>query len=54
VVETFLSRHQEFEPVDLRTEPAAPPPLLDDRGRLRTLPSVHALEAFFAAVLVRR
>ena len=29
-------------------------PLLDDRGMLRTLPSAHGLEAFFAAALIRR
>jgi 16S rRNA (cytosine967-C5)-methyltransferase len=55
VVDAFLGRRPEFAPIDLRTE-AAPflTPLLDDRGMLRTLPYAHALEAFFAAVLVRR
>ena len=55
VVDTFLTRRPEFTVVDLRTE-AAPPlqPLLDDRGMLRTLPSAHGLEAFFAAMLLRR
>ena len=55
VVDTFLTRRPEFTLVDLRTE-AAPllQPLLDDRGMLRTLPSAHDLEAFFAAMLLRR
>jgi len=55
VVDAFLTRRPEFTLVDLRTE-AAPllQPLLDDRGMLRTLPSAHGLEAFFAAMLLRR
>ena len=55
VVDAFLSRHPDFAPVDLR-EDAAPllQSVLDDRGMLRTLPFAHGLEAFFAAVLVRR
>jgi 16S rRNA (cytosine967-C5)-methyltransferase len=55
VVDAFLSRHTEFTPVDLRQD-AAPllKPLLDGRGMLRTQPFVHGLEAFFAAVLLRR
>jgi 16S rRNA (cytosine967-C5)-methyltransferase len=55
VVDTFLTRRPEFTLVDLRTEAASPlQPLLDDRGMLRTLPSAHGLEAFFAAMLLRR
>jgi 16S rRNA (cytosine967-C5)-methyltransferase len=55
VVDAFLSRRPDFAPVDLR-EDTAPllKPVLDDRGMLRTLPSVHGLEAFFAAALRRR
>jgi 16S rRNA (cytosine967-C5)-methyltransferase len=55
VVDAFLSRHPDFAPLDLRTE-GAPllQPVLDDRGMLRTLPSAHGLEAFFAAMLLRR
>jgi len=55
VVNAFLSRHPDFAPLDLRTE-AVPllHPLLDARGMLRTLPSSHSLEAFFAAMLRRR
>jgi 16S rRNA (cytosine967-C5)-methyltransferase len=55
VVDAFLSRHPAFASVDLRKD-AAPllRPVLDDRGMLRTVPFSHALEAFFAAVLVRR
>ena len=55
VVDAFVSRHADFTPVDLREGAAARlRPLLDDRGMLRTLPFVHGLEAFFAAVLLRR
>jgi 16S rRNA (cytosine967-C5)-methyltransferase len=55
VVDAFLTRRPEFTLVDLRTE-STPllQPLLDDRGMLRTLPSAHGLEAFFAAMLRRR
>jgi 16S rRNA (cytosine967-C5)-methyltransferase len=55
VVDAFLSRHPDFVGHDLRTD-GAPllQPLLDDRGMMRTLPSSHGLEAFFAAMLLRR
>jgi 16S rRNA (cytosine967-C5)-methyltransferase len=54
VVDAFLSGHPAFTSVDLRTEvPQRLRHLIDDRGRLHTLPSAHALEAFFAAVVVR-
>jgi 16S rRNA (cytosine967-C5)-methyltransferase len=55
VVDEFLSREAAFARLDLRT--AGPPllaPFLDDRGDFRTSPSAHGLEAFYAAVLVRR
>ena len=54
VVDAFLSRHDEFELVDLRGD-ASPRlmPVLDDRGMMRTLPFAHGLEAFFAAAIVR-
>jgi len=54
VVDAFLSTHENFDLMDLKT--SAPPNLLavlDSRGMLRTLPFVHRLEAFFAAALVR-
>jgi 16S rRNA (cytosine967-C5)-methyltransferase len=55
VVERFLETTRDFVLVDLREEPSAiPATLLDSRGLLRTLPFEHGLEAFFAAVLVRR
>lgn len=55
VVDAFLARRSDFTPLDLRggVSPAIAP-LLDERGRLRTLPFAHGLEAFFAAALVRR
>lgn len=55
VVATFLAEHPAFEPVDPRSEdcPPALTSLLNDAGLLRTLPHVHGLEAFFAAVLRR-
>ncbi len=45
-----------FELIDLRSQPLpeAILPLLDARGMFRTLPFIHGLEAFFAAVLARR
>jgi 16S rRNA (cytosine967-C5)-methyltransferase len=55
VVDAFLARHADFTPLDLRGHtPPAIARLLDDRGRLVTLPFAHGLEAFFAAALVRR
>jgi 16S rRNA (cytosine967-C5)-methyltransferase len=55
VVDAFLARSDEFTPLDLRVDAVAVlAPLLDDRGRLHTLPFAHGLEAFFAAALVRR
>lgn len=54
VVETFLRERSDFALLDLRghSHPALAP-VLDDGGRLRTLPHAHHLEAFFAAALVR-
>lgn len=52
VVDRFLARHTEFT-----SSPVAQPALtrfVDQRGMFRTLPFAHDLEAFFAAVLVRR
>jgi 16S rRNA (cytosine967-C5)-methyltransferase len=53
VVDAFLDTHPDFERFDLRSGPSPLAPVIDDRGALRTLPHVHRLEAFFAAVLVR-
>jgi 16S rRNA (cytosine967-C5)-methyltransferase len=55
VVDAFLDERGDFTLVDLRGHSPAPlGPLLDDRGMLRTLPSRHGLEAFFAAALLRK
>ena len=55
VVDIFLASRRDFTPLDLRGDaPPAIAPLLDERGRLRTLPFAHGLEAFFAAALVCR
>ncbi len=58
VVDAFLGRHPAFVLEDPREgDPRLPEGVaacLDDRGCLRTLPHVHALEAFFAARLRRR
>ena len=57
VVAAFLDAHPDFEPVRPEREgPAAPGvrDVLDDRGRLRTTPFRHRLDAFFAVVLKRR
>lgn len=54
VVARFLADRSDFAAVDLRGELPVLDPLLDDAGRMRTLPFAHGLEAFFAAALVRR
>jgi 16S rRNA (cytosine967-C5)-methyltransferase len=58
VVNWFLTRHPEFTPAPLemlsRTVTPALAGVLDQGGALRTLPHVHGVEAFFAALLVRR
>ena len=55
VVDAFLARHPDFALVDLRTSGMPfPAPLIDPQGMMRTLPSEHALEAFFAAALHRQ
>ena len=54
VIDRFLQDQPAFELVDLRGESPLLDPLLDGRGMMRTLPFEHALEAFFAAALVRR
>jgi 16S rRNA (cytosine967-C5)-methyltransferase len=43
-----------FEPSDAKDLPADVRPLLDERGRLRTLPFKHDLDAFFAASLIHQ
>jgi 16S rRNA (cytosine967-C5)-methyltransferase len=54
VVARFLAAHPWFEPkpIDLPL-PHPPSPVIGADGRLRTLPPVHGLEAFFAAMLVK-
>jgi 16S rRNA (cytosine967-C5)-methyltransferase len=54
VVERFLREAPQFSAANLRGESPILDPLLDDEGRLRTLPFAHGLEAFFAAALMRR
>lgn len=55
VVDVFLRERADFELFDLRIDHAAPlVPFLDARGRMRTRPFEHGLEAFFAAALLRR
>jgi len=54
VVDAFLRARPEFAPVDARALATVPEEVVDPRGRLRTLPHVHGLEAFFGAVLERR
>jgi 16S rRNA (cytosine967-C5)-methyltransferase len=58
VVGAFLERHPSFDVEDPRQGRAAVPPslvpCLDQSGCLRTSPSEHGLEAFFAARLRRR
>jgi 16S rRNA (cytosine967-C5)-methyltransferase len=56
VVDRFIAGRRDFEPVPARftANVAGGPRLLDDRGRLQTLPFRDGLDAFFAAVLRRR
>ncbi len=57
VVEAFLGTHPSFRALDLgddrRWHEGERLSLLDGSGRLRTLPHLHGLEAFFAAALER-
>lgn len=55
VAAAFLDTHPQFRAVDPRdwTLPPPLPPLITDAGQLRTLPHLHGLEAFFAAVFTR-
>jgi 16S rRNA (cytosine967-C5)-methyltransferase len=56
-IEAFLDEHFEFALEDARLDPVPPDGCrrtLDARGCLRTSPSMHQLEAFFAARLRRR
>jgi 16S rRNA (cytosine967-C5)-methyltransferase len=55
VAAVFLATHPEFRAVDPRdwTLPAPLVPLITEAGHLRTLPHLHGLEAFFAAVFAR-
>jgi 16S rRNA (cytosine967-C5)-methyltransferase len=53
VVDAFLAEGA-FETAAAPVVPPAVRPLLDDTGRLRTLPFRDGLEAFFAAVMVKR
>jgi len=54
IVDAFLAARSDFTQLDLRAGGRAElAPLLDDRGRLRTCPPAHGLEAFFAAALTR-
>jgi 16S rRNA (cytosine967-C5)-methyltransferase len=56
VVDAFLAKRSDFAEAPLVFGPTvrASEPLVDDRGRLRTLPFRDGLDAFFAAALVRR
>lgn len=58
VVNAFLERHPEFRSMDSAEIagrlPASAAALLDPDGRLRTRPWRDELEAFYAAVLIRR
>ncbi len=58
VVAAFLRDHPAFQDRDPRGAGVPIPPgldaVMDDTGRLRTSPPEHGLDAFFAALLVRR
>ena len=53
VVDRFLAEHAEFTLSPVEPDRALTR-FIDQRGLFRTLPFAHGLEAFFAAVLVRR
>jgi len=53
VVDRFLEQHPEFNLSPVTAQPALAR-FIDHRGMFRTLPFAHDLEAFFAAVLLRR
>jgi 16S rRNA (cytosine967-C5)-methyltransferase len=56
VIDQFLSQNAAFKLVPIQPPAGLPveTPLVDARGMLRTLPFAHGLDAFFAAMLVRR
>jgi 16S rRNA (cytosine967-C5)-methyltransferase len=54
VVDAFLTAHPGFHELDASRHSRVPAALVDGRGRLRTTPFAHGLEAFFGAVLERR
>jgi 16S rRNA (cytosine967-C5)-methyltransferase len=55
VAEAFLRASPSFDALDARAaHPLLPVDVVDQRGRLRTEPPLHGLEAFFGAVFVRR
>ncbi len=54
VVDAFLAAHPAFHELDVRRHALVPEAVVDARGRLRTMPFAHGLEAFFGAVLERR
>ena len=56
VVHAFLDAHRDFAAARIDPGPAVPSgvQLVDDRGHLRTLPFRDGLDAFYAALLVRR
>ena len=55
VADAFLATSPEFVAIDARlASPSLPAAVVDGRGRLRTEPHRHGLEAFFGAVFERR
>ena len=53
VVDAFLASAPEFAAVDVRQMIPELAAVTDDRGRLRTQPHLHELEAFFAVMIAR-
>jgi 16S rRNA (cytosine967-C5)-methyltransferase len=55
VADAFLTTTPEFGAIDARTAaPGLPAAVVDERGRLRTRPDLHGLDAFFGVVFERR
>jgi 16S rRNA (cytosine967-C5)-methyltransferase len=55
VIAAFIEARSDFRLVDLRASASGLlAPFIDQRGFFRTTPPAHGLEAFFAAVLIRK
>ena len=49
-----LQEYQVVSPAELKSAYPALSPLFDPQGYLRTRPDLHAMDGFFAAMIVRK